>query len=617
MGAQRPHPRPVAGAEETRAAKAPPAPVPELHPDVKPLGKALKERVEDVLALTVARTKHPGVDAKVQSDFEAVNRRSTEGLAHWLAGNGPEVALAGGKETWRFYGQLAAHRAASLNEVTMRCMCWRDAVVSVLQESAAELDASPEALSQALNIVQVSLEFSIVGMSKTFDTERERTDEELAFMATHDGLTGLPNRALILDRTEQMLVRARRHKTPVAVLFIGLDNFKGVNETLSHGAGDELLRAVAERLDGVVRDTDTLGRLGGDEFVVIAEEFSPTEGPEQIAERLHGALKEPFALTGEHETHLTVTASIGIATVARSSAEEFLRDADIAMYQAKWDGKNRHVSFDPGMQDAVRSRMELEMDMRDAISNEEFFLVYQPTFNLRDMSTTGVEALIRWKHPTRGIVGPNDFIPLLEENGQIIEVGKWVLNNACRQGAKWRAAGYPVGMAVNVSARQLDTDEFIDEVAQALSESGLEAGALTLEITETTLMRNVEETARRLTAMRKLGVRIAIDDFGTGYSSLAHLQKFTVDSLKIDRSFISRLAEKSEAEALVHTLVQLGKALAIETLAEGIEQEEELTLLQAEQCDSGQGFLFARPLEVDDAEAFFQTRPKVGAAAAA
>jgi len=591
--------------------------VSELREDVHPLGEALKGRIEDVLELTVARTRRPGVDAEVQSSFEQVNRRSTTALAHWLAGNGPDVALAAGKETWRFYGQLAAHRAASLNEVTMRCLCWRDAVVTVLQQSAAQLEISPKALSQALNIVQVSLEFSLVEMSKSFDTERERTDEELAFMATHDALTGLPNRTLILDRTEQMLVRARRHKTPVAVLFIGLDNFKGVNETLSHGAGDELLRSVAERLDGVVRDTDALGRLGGDEFVVIAEELSPAEGPEQIAERLQGALKEPFALTGEHETRLTVTASIGIATVVRSSGEQFLRDADIAMYQAKWDGKNRHVSFEPGMQDAVQSRMELEMDLRDALANDEFFLVYQPTFNLRDMSTTGVEALIRWKHPTRGIVQPNDFIPLLEENGQIIEVGKWVLNSACRQGAKWRAAGYPVGMAVNVSARQLDTDEFIGDVADALSESGLEASALTLEITETTLMRNVEEAARRLTSMRDLGVRIAIDDFGTGYSSLAHLQKFTVDALKIDRSFISRLAEKNEGEALVHTLVQLGKALAIETLAEGIEQEQELTLLQAEQCDSGQGFLFARPLDVDAAEAFFQTWPKNGAARAA
>jgi diguanylate cyclase (GGDEF)-like protein len=615
MGVQRQHPR--AGAGETRASQVPPTSVSELHEDVHPLGEALQARVEQVLELTVARTRRPGVDPKVQSDFEAVNRRSTKGLGHWLAGNGPDVAFAAGKETWRFYGQLAAHRAASLNDVMMRCMCWRDAVVTVLQQSAAELEVPSQALAQALNIVQVSLEFSLVGMSKSFDKERERTDEELAYMATHDELTGLPNRTLILDRTEQMLVRARRHKTPVAVLFIGLDNFKGVNETLSHGAGDELLRAVAERLDGVVRDTDALGRLGGDEFVVIAEEFSPAEGPEQIAERLQGALEEPFALSGEHETHLTVTASIGIATVARSSAEEFLRDADIAMYQAKWDGKNRHVVFEPGLQDAVQCRMELEADLRDALPNDEFFLVYQPTFSLSDMSPTGVEALIRWRHPARGIVQPNDFIPLLEQTGDIIEVGRWVLSEACRQGAKWRGDGYPVAMAVNVSARQLDTDEFIGDVREALSQSGLEARALTLEITETTLMRNVEETARRLTAMRDLGVRIAIDDFGTGYSSLAHLQKFTVDALKIDRSFISRLAEKNEGEALVHTLVQLGKALGIETLAEGIEQQQELTLLQAEKCDSGQGFLFARPLEVAAAEAFFQTWPKNGAQRAA
>src|SRR5277367_3779671 len=293
MGVQRQHPR--AGAEETRASQIPPSPVSELREDVHPLGEALLARVEQVLELTVARTRRPGGDPEVQSDFEAVNRRSTKGLANWLAGNGPDVAFAAGKETWRFYGQLAAHRAASLNEVTMRCMCWRDAVVTVLQQSAAELEVSSQALAQALNIVQVSLEFSLVGMSKSFDKERERTDEELAYMATHDALTGLPNRTLILDRTEQMLVRARRHKTPVAVLFIGLDNFKGVNETLSHGAGDELLRAVAERLDGVVRDTDAFGRLGGDEFVVIAEELSLKRGPELIAERLLQALEAPFA----------------------------------------------------------------------------------------------------------------------------------------------------------------------------------------------------------------------------------------------------------------------------------------------------------------------------------
>ena len=238
---------------------------------------------------------------------------------------------------------------------------------------------------------------------------------------------------------------------------------------------------------------------------------------------------------------MTVTASIGIAIGDRTSAEELLRDADIAMYRAKWDGKNRYVVFETGMQDTVQNRMELEMDLREALENDEFFLAYQPTIDLSDMSPTGVEALIRWKHPVRGVVQPDDFIPLLEETGLITEIGKWVLDQACAQGAAWRAAGYPIGMAVNVSGRQLDTDQIIADIEDALSDSGLDPAALTIEITETTLMRNVEETARRLTEIKELGVRIAIDDFGTGYSSLAHLQRFPVDALKIDRSFISGL----------------------------------------------------------------------------
>ncbi len=302
-----------------------------------------------------------------------------------------------------------------------------------------------------------------------------------------------------------------------------------------------------------------------------------------------------------------MTASIGIASGDRTAPADLLRDADIAMYRAKWDGKNRYVVFETGMQDAVQTRMELEMDLRVALENEEFSLVYQPTFDLSDMSPTGVEALIRWNSPTRGTVQPDDFIPLLEETGLITQIGKWVLEEACRQGAAWRAAGHMIGMAVNVSARQLDTDQLIGDIESALSGSGLAPEALTIEITETTLMRNADETARRLTTIKGLGVRIAIDDFGTGYSSLAHLQKFPVDALKIDRSFISGLTNKGEGEALIHTLVQLGKALSIETLAEGIEQTQELSLLRDERCDSGQGFLFARPLDVAATEAFLES----------
>jgi len=507
--------------------------------------------------------------------------------------------------------------------LTKRCIWWRDAVAEVLEQSAAQLEAPPEALAQALNVLQLTLEFTLVQISKCFDLERERTDqelarreEELAVLATHDALTGLPNRTLILDRAEQMLARCARNQAEVVALFVDIDNFKTVNDTQGHAAGDQLLQAVAARLDGVVRGSDALGRLGGDEFVVICEELALEAGPELIAERLLEALKPPFKLGAGEETSFTVSASIGIAIGGRTSAEELLRQADIAMYRAKWDGKNRYAVFESGMQDTIEKRAELEMDLRDALRRNEFFLAYQPTFALSDMSPTGVEALIRWKHPVRGIVPPDEFIPLAEETGLITEIGKWVMGHACAQGAAWREAGYAIGMAVNVSARQLDSDELIADVEAALTDSGLEPGALTIEITETTLMRNVEETARRLTAVKELGVRIAIDDFGTGYSSLAHLQRFPVDALKIDRSFITGLVKNKEGETLIHTLVQLGKALSIETFAEGIEQQQQLSKLRDEDCDSGQGFFYARPLDVAGTEAFLQSCAEKGVGAA-
>ncbi len=604
------------GKDEKHAPPVPPAALQRPVEDLAPLGEALKARAEDVLAQTVALTTGAGyqeVDAVVQGSFERISVSSTTAVSRWIAGEGIEVAIEIGRETWEIFAELAAHRAATLDEVTRRCFAWRNVMAEVLHESAAELDSSPEAVAQALSILQLSLEFSLLRMCECFEVERTRTDEELkrreeelSFLATHDPLTGLPNRTLILDRVEQMLARSVRNQTPVAALFVDLDNFKSINDTLGHGAGDELLRAVAARLKGVVRDADALGRLGGDEFVVVSDALTLEVGPELIAERLLEALEQPFKLGADRDTRVTVTASIGIAAGAHTSAEELLREADIAMYRAKWDGKHRYVVFEAGMQHTVQHRMELEMDLREALEKDEFFLAYQPTINLSDMSPTGVEALIRWKHPVRGVVQPNDFIPLLEETGLIVEVGRWVLREACSQGAAWRAAGYPIGMAVNVSGRQLDTDQLVIDIEEALCDSGLDPEALTIEITETTLMRNVEETTRRLTAIKALGVRIAIDDFGTGYSSLAHLQQFPVDALKIDRSFISQLQNNQEGETLIHTLVQLGKALSIETFAEGIEQQRELSLLQDEDCDNGQGFLFARPLDVAATEAFLR-----------
>ena len=615
---------PRAESRGTGEPASPPAPSALGGRELRVLGEALNARTADVLTEVVTRRRDPGPvggAGLVEDSLEQICTISTRAVALWMMAGDPQAAVEVGREGWKMFGQLATNHTVPLNDLTKRCLRWREAVDYVLGDIATQQETAPEVLADAHSMVQLTLNVTLVRLCEIFGSERARTDEELArrkgeleFMATHDPLTGLPNRTLMIDRAKQMLVGSR-HRTPVGVLLMNIDNFKAINDTLGYGVGDELLQAIAARLDSVVRGTDALGRLGGDEFVMIADEVSPATGLGLVAERLMDVFGETFELSGCPETDLVVTASIGVATGDQTAAEDLLRDAEIAMHSAKWDGKNRYATFEPGMQDAIRLHIELERDLRHALQNNQFVLVYQPTFDLRDMTPTGVEALIRWEHPKRGMVQPNDFIPLLEETGLIVDVGRWVLGEACRQGAVWREAGYPIGMAVNVSGRQLDTDGFIDVVGTAISESGLDASALTIEITETTLMRNAEETARRLTAMRELGVKIAIDDFGTGYSSLAHLQRFPVDQLKIDRSFISQLTENPEGETMLRTLVHLGKSLSIETLAEGIEQPTELSLLQREQCDSGQGFLFARPLASHDVEAFLQTWSERGAPA--
>jgi len=583
-------------------------------PELEQLGRELNIRTDEVVARMMQRSAESTKTlAKVVEDsFEDVGAVSTVAVARWMAGEGEAVAREVGQESWRIFAQLASQQEAALNEVTKRCLRWRDCTLEVLDESAADLGLAEETLATARRMVQRSLDVTLVRMCQSFEDERRRAHEELTsrekelvFLATHDALTGLPNRTLILDRIEQTLTRARLRQEPVAALFVDLDNFKAINDSLGHGTGDELLCAVAERLEGVIRETDALGRLGGDEFVVVAEGLSLAAGPELIAERLLEAFGEPFVLGEEGETLVHIKASIGIATGVRPSAEELLRDADIAMYRAKWGGKSRYLIFESGMEDEVQSRLEIEMDLQSALAGEEFFLVYQPTFNLQTMTPTGVEALIRWRRPGRGVMQPEEFIPLLEESKLIVDVGAWVLREACAQAARWQQQGRPLGLSVNVSQLQLDTDELIDDVNVALATSGLMPEALTLEITETTLMSNVEETARRLGELKDLGVKIAVDDFGTGYSSLSHLRQFPVDVLKIDRSFVSQLAEGGENEILLHTLVQLGKALEIETTAEGIERPQDLSLIRDKECDNGQGFLFTRPLSAQDADSFF------------
>ena len=443
-----------------------------------------------------------------------------------------------------------------------------------------------------------------------------RLVDQIRFQALHDPLTGLPNRGLILDRTEQMLARARRTNEATAVLFIDLDGFKGVNDTLGHAAGDQLLRAVTARLALAMRESDSVGRLGGDEFIVLVDGATMDAGPELVAERLLEVVRTPFDLEGLPNGPLSLTASIGIAAGLRASATELLRDADIALYEAKTTGKDRFVLFHPEMHTVVQDRLLLEMDLRDALIAGQYFLAYQPIFNLASGETTGVEALLRWRHPVRGVVQPDEFISVLEDSGMIVEVGRWVLQEACRQGARWHAHGHRLNVSVNVSTRQLETDQLIGDISCALETSGFEARSLIVEITETAIMRSVSTVVPRLAALKATGVRIAIDDFGTGYSSLAYLQRFPVDILKIDRSFIAAMADSPESGALIRSLVHLGKSLGLETLAEGIEETAQYDQLKQAHCDSGQGYLYARPLEPDGVEEFLVARSVVNVASA-
>jgi len=434
------------------------------------------------------------------------------------------------------------------------------------------------------------------GRARALDMAEE-TSVELRHRSLHDQLTGLPNRDLIFDRADRMLARAKRDRVPVAAFFIDLDNFTAVNETLGHSAGDHLLHAIAGRLQEAVRGSDTLGRVGGDQFVVLADSVSLHEGPDPIAQKLLTSLAEPF--TGiKPGVPLRVSATIGIAWGQRDTAEEFIRDADIAMHEAKAAGKNRYMVFEPAMHTAARGRMDLELDLRMALESNQFFVVYQPIFRLSDMAVTGVEALLRWHHPTRGVVDPASFIPHLEQTGMIVAVGRQVLLQACRDTKDWHRRQLPIRVAVNASAHQLVTEEFISEVAECLLESELEARYLTIEVTESVLMHDAEEAILRLRQLKGLGVKIAIDDFGTGYSSLAYLRQFPVDTIKIDRSFVSS-ANDAQGRALLHAVVQLGRSMGLETVAEGIGHETELRMLQAEGCATGQGFLLGQPMGKD------------------
>jgi diguanylate cyclase (GGDEF)-like protein/PAS domain S-box-containing protein len=431
-------------------------------------------------------------------------------------------------------------------------------------------------------------------------TERKRLESQLVHQALHDPLTGLANRALFTDRLEHAIARAARPATTVAVLVIDLDRFKDVNDSLGHEAGDALLAEVAARLERNSRAGDTVARLGGDEFAVLLEDISAAKAV-RAAELLLEALARPLTL---HGRDMTPSAGVGIAFGSGEDAATLLRNADVAMYAAKGRGKaegqSRYRIFEPDMHARVVDRLELAADLRHAPQRRELRLRYQPEVHLRTGRIAGFEALLRWQHPTRGMVAPDEFIPLAEENGLIVPIGRWVLEEACRQGRDWQRrwpADPPLAMAVNLSARQLRHAAIVDEVCAALATAGLPAPSLTLEITETAVIEDLDLALATLAQLHELGVRLALDDFGTGYSSLSYLHRLPVDILKIDRSFVSAVAGSPEESALVRAIVQLGQTLALETVAEGVETSEQLAELRRLDCQLGQGYYFAKPLD--------------------
>ena len=484
-----------------------------------------------------------------------------------------------GEKLRAFLAEVAATPSGTVGPVELRVE--HGAKRYVVETVGSNLTRDPAVQGLALNFRDIS--------------ERKALEEQLRQLAFHDPLTMLANRNLFRDRVQHALTLAQRGTNCLAVMFLDLDNFKNINDSLGHDAGDRLLQAVAHRVLQATRTSDTVARLGGDEFAVLMEGVERSSEVGRVADALVATLNVPFQLDGRE---VRVGASVGVAiSAAEANAEALLSNADIAMYHAKAAGKNRHVTFQPQMQAVLHERLRLEADISRALANQEFFLEYQPIVDLGTKSLLGVEALVRWRHPEAGVLMPGRFIQVVEESGQIVKLGRWVLRQACRDLCAWRraiAGGAGLRLAVNISARHMQHGELVHDVAQALSDSGLEPGNLVIELTESTIMYNTDANLERFHSLKALGVRLAIDDFGTSYSSLSYLHRFPIDILKIDRSFVGSLTNSDNGPELARAVITLGETLGLETVAEGIEHEPQVAALLALGCVAGQGFLFAK-----------------------
>ena len=467
---------------------------------------------------------------------------------------------------------------------------WRD--VSII------LGAGGLAVWAVVNDIQKTLIDLREQMAKVLASQKQ-----LAYLSQHDALTGLPNRAMGREHIQQAIVNASRRRSRVALLFVDLDNFKAVNDSLGHAAGDDFLKQVAMRLEGAVRKSDIVERHGGDEFVIGLTDIGDVDDVSKAANTVLGSLNAPIVING---AEIATTCSIGIALFPDDGAdyESLLREADIAMYQAKEAGRNMFRFFDPTMNANAQSNVLLLSHLRTALARQEFVLYYQPVVSLHTGAWVGAEALIRWQHPQRGLVPPGDFIPAAEKSGLIVEMGEWVLHEACRQMATWQAAGRaPQVMAVNLSPVQFKRGDIVAVVEKALRQSGVDPACLELEITESTLVQDTESFIASLQQLKALGVKISIDDFGTGYSNLSYLQRFAVDKLKIDQSFVKRLHIGPQDKAIVTAIIQMAKSLGLHTTAEGIEDDASRQILLDLGCNLGQGYFFARPMAADAFEA--------------
>ena len=430
-------------------------------------------------------------------------------------------------------------------------------------------------------------------------TERKLDEERIQFLASHDPLTSLPNRARFSEMLNLALQNARRYNRSFGVLFIDLDRFKIINDTLGHGAGDKLLQEMSKRLTRTVRTSDVVARLGGDEFVVLVQEVSEAKQVEAVARKLLSAVIKPMFMQGQE---CRVTASIGICMYPGDAEDEqsLMKNADIAMYRAKEEGKNTYKFYSEETNVHSFERLALETSLRRGLERNEFFLHYQAKLDLKTMRISGVEALVRWQHPELGMVPPGQFIPLAEETGLIVPIGKWVMNTACAQNVAWQREGLPpLRMAVNLSARQFADDDLLADISAALETSGMKPELLELELTESMVMQNAERAGKVLAAIKQLGVRLAIDDFGVGYSSLTHLKRFPIDTLKVDRSFIRDIPQDSEDKAITEAIIAMGKSLNLTVVAEGVETLEQETFLRNHACDETQGFYFSKPISGD------------------